>query len=542
MRLPMPRLSGFQLHVSQLTLATVVSQAVLFGGSLVLARLFDPTEFGAFSVAFALATAVAILATGRYDAAIPLPGKEAEASRLAWLAIALAALVSVVFFVIVLGERASGGPLGDWFGAGSAIWLVPVTVFALALWSVLRGLQSRAGNFHAIGRSSITSAVVQTLGQIAGGIASWGALGLMAGFTLGRISNAASLAPRSGLGRPVGIRDLATTARDWRRFPALVMTPAFLTNVSVAAIAPLVSALYGVTFAGLFSFATRILAVPSALIGQAVALVFFPKAASMERAGTSMRDPIERAAMGLTVISVPVFGLTLLAGPEIFALVFGERWREAGVIAAVLSPWLALNFISSPLSSFATVKDKLGRLFATSVVETTSRIAAMCLGVVTGSSMSAVVAYSIVGCAISIYFVAWVLRLCGSSIWSWLDRHKWYFLGFGAAYAVVLAIDAAGSPVATLAATLTVTVAGGFYALWWMRSSMRGRTAAAPPDSLQVGDLPEEAMLEADSTPHIDDSALEPPADAEPGVERTHRPEAATRARPEDHDDPRSQP
>ena len=29
MRLPMPRLSGFQLHVSQLTLATVVSQAVL---------------------------------------------------------------------------------------------------------------------------------------------------------------------------------------------------------------------------------------------------------------------------------------------------------------------------------------------------------------------------------------------------------------------------------------------------------------------------------------------------------------------------------
>ena len=87
------------------------------------------------------------------------------------------------------------------------------------------GLQSRAGNFHAIGRSSITSAIVQTLGQIAGGLVSWGALGLMAGFTLGRISNAASLAPCSGLGRPVGIRQLATTARDWRRFPALVMTP-----------------------------------------------------------------------------------------------------------------------------------------------------------------------------------------------------------------------------------------------------------------------------------------------------------------------------
>ena len=111
------------------------------------------------------------------------------------------------------------------------------------------------------------------------------------------------------------------------------------------------------------------------------------------------------------------------------------------------------------------MKDKLGRLFATSVVETTSRIAAMCLGVVTGSSMSAVVAYSIVGCAISIYFVAWVLRLCGSSIWSWLARHKWYFLGFGAAYAVVLAIDAAGSPVATLAATLTVTAAAGLRAV-----------------------------------------------------------------------------
>jgi O-antigen/teichoic acid export membrane protein len=44
------------------------------------------------------------------------------------------------------------------------------------------------------------------------------------------------------------------------------------------------------------------------------------------------------------------FGLLYFNSENLFILIFGSEWREAGVIASILAPMFYLQFIASPLS------------------------------------------------------------------------------------------------------------------------------------------------------------------------------------------------
>jgi O-antigen/teichoic acid export membrane protein len=49
------------------------------------------------------------------------------------------------------------------------------------------------------------------------------------------------------------------------------------------------------------------------------------------------------------IASIPTL-IFMVAAPELFALLFGEQWRQAGVLLVILAPALALKFVVSTLS------------------------------------------------------------------------------------------------------------------------------------------------------------------------------------------------
>jgi O-antigen/teichoic acid export membrane protein len=238
------------------------------------------------------------------------------------------------------------------------------------------------------------------------------------------------------------------------------MIPSLLNTISVGAISLLVALLYGTVLAGLFALALRMLALPAALVGQAVRTVFYPKTAEVERNGGSLIQLTETATSVLVFASVPVFGSVLLFGPEMFALAFGAEWRQAGVVSAILAPWLATSFISSPLSGLMTVKDQLGQLFYLSLLETTLRLSSLAAGYLMGEPMVGIACYSAAGTIISLYYIGWSLRLSGSSGITW-TRTRWRYLAVAAAtYGTLLACRSSISyPLfALLAGSLTITM------------------------------------------------------------------------------------
>ena len=363
---------------------------------------------GSYAVLIAVAGVVSIVSTLRLDQGVPLADSDEEAVRLALLCLTIVHATTIFCTTILLVAHLAGYHPSQW-GIGYSIWLLPPSAWALGVWSSLRALHARWGNFSKIGSSAASTAAVQTLAQVGAGIAGIGAIGLSAGYALGRFTNVIWLWPKEALPRLRG--HIRKTWRSASRFPRYNLAPALLNSATVTAIAPFAALLYGLAVAGYFTLATRVLAAPSTLLGISISGVFYPRIADALRRGEGVTEPVVRLLAVLLLAPLPAFGLITLFGPELFALVFGEQWVNAGTIAAILSPWLALNFASSVLSTFITAKGELRRLFYFAFAESAIRIAALATGMPFASSELGVAVYSGSGVAISTFYVFWALRL-----------------------------------------------------------------------------------------------------------------------------------
>lgn len=464
-------------QVSVVALGTVVSQAILFASSVPLARMYRPDEFGEFSVTLSVSSILVILATMRLEAAIPLAGTDEEAKQITAAAIFCVMLTTTGLTVLLSLSLTTGrGRLP--VAHGGAMWLVPPMVLSLGLWTAIRMFRSRQTDFARISRSTLSSACAQSVIQIVAGVFHAGAVGLSLGYLAGRLWQVGSLHRGSGLICLRPISRFITPIRGLSRFAAMNVVPSLLNAVCVGAVAPYVALLYGVPFAGLFAFATRVLALPSVLLGQAVGTVFFPVAAEMDRAGTDLSGVIRNATTALMMLGVAPFGLALLLGPEMVAVAFGTEWRGAGQIAVLLAPWLAASLISSPLSGMATVKRRFGRLFALSIVETFARMGSLSAGLLAHHPMVGVAAYSASGFVISVYYIAWSMRLAGGSIGAWVSDQRRYLSTVLLGYPVLLLTrDHVSLPIyATVALAVTAVMVG--WAAWSLRR-MRGEGSSA---------------------------------------------------------------
>ncbi|WP_284302722.1 lipopolysaccharide biosynthesis protein [Mobilicoccus caccae] len=392
--------------ITYLSSGALISQIVLVVGQIVTARLYTPEEFGHFAVVLAWANILAVLATLRYETAIPLAATDEEAGALARLCLITSTVTSLVVMTLLWASATSGAEL---IATPGAWWGVPLLLWGTAAFAAVRMFAGRAGAFGRVGRAGVVASVGQVGVQVGLGVAGVSS-GLIAGQGVGRVLNAAWIGAGGALRSGGSLRQVVTR---WKRMPLLNTVPALLNVISVGAVAPLVARWFGVALAGQFGFATRLLAAPAVLLGQAVSQVMFPRLARLERTSGEAGAQLRRATEALTLVSLPVFSVVWLLGPEAFAVVFGEQWREAGLLAAIMAPWLAANFVSSPLSTYATVRDQLGRILLISVVEATVRLAGLYAGVSAGSAIVGIALYSLAGLGICVAFTGWVLALGG---------------------------------------------------------------------------------------------------------------------------------
>jgi len=100
---------------------------------------------------------------------------------------------------------------------------------------------------------------------------------------------------------------------------------------------------------GFYSLGFMVLQMPMSLIGGAIAQVFFQRA-SEARSDDTLSLLVENVFRLLVMIGIfPILAM-MLAGSDLFAVIFGEIWVEAGLYAQILSIWAFVWFISSPLS------------------------------------------------------------------------------------------------------------------------------------------------------------------------------------------------
>jgi len=116
------------------------------------------------------------------------------------------------------------------------------------------------------------------------------------------------------------------------------------------------SILFSQTAVGYYSYGKRILQLPLSLIGSAVSQVFFQRAAKARSLGKDFGVLMEETFERMISLAILPLALVVLIGPEIFEVVFGSRWREAGVYSRILAPSLLFNFAIGSLPLFSVLE------------------------------------------------------------------------------------------------------------------------------------------------------------------------------------------
>lgn len=349
------RLSAYWHRVAVVFSGAALAQAVPIVGSLWIARLYVPAEFGVFAAWYGISLIANLLLSARLEAAFGLAPDGEERGRLV-----AAAVLVVLSLGTVLGLAAwvalDGLPDGL-FGVPTSLghWLIPMSICA-ALSVVWQAWAANNGQIRVLNVVRLVQAVAVTGLQIAAAWISASAQSL----ALAQIAGTAIAVMVAAGMLPIGpylprstqaFRALRadTWGRYWR-FPVFSM-PSDMINTTAAQLPVIVLGLrYGGDVAGCFALAARTMGAPLAVLGGAVRDVFIRDAGLEMRSHGHCHQVYRRTFKVLFLFSVVLLIATVTLAEPAFVLLFGEPWRLAGTMAIWLVPLFALRFIASPLS------------------------------------------------------------------------------------------------------------------------------------------------------------------------------------------------
>lgn len=333
----------FFSHVLTLASGAGVSEAIRIGGTLILARLIAPADFGFLALFVTVVSLVSVFGGARYELAIMLPEEDSEAANVAILAAAASLGIALVGAAGVFALRSQltkflGDPrIATW------LWSVPVILFLSALGEIGKTWFGRTKNFRIVAIGKISQSVCLLGGQlglwalgVSGGMALIGGwligqgawTGVMAGWMIAR--NGRFICSSAKLSRVLAL------AAKYKAFPIYRAPYSFIANGSSQLIFIILRAFCGFDAIGLYMLANRAIYFPVTLFGSSMGQVFYQKAAT-EINSSSLESFANRLIKTQIILGVPVLIFFAFEAPLLFRTFLGSRWQLAGNFAA----WLA---------------------------------------------------------------------------------------------------------------------------------------------------------------------------------------------------------
>jgi len=330
-----------------------LGQFLLVATMPLLTRLYSLEAFGLFGVVAALVGIFGAVMAGRYEFAIPLADRDEDAAALAIAGTVMTCVLTALAALLVwaFGDRlasATGMP-----PLASLLWLFLPSLFLTGIGQPLEYWSIRRNTMRLNGATRVAQYGGQAVGQVALGVAGTGAVGLTLGYGLGCFIRAALfIAKLTPADREILARTRFTRVREiaWsmRRYPLLTTTSNVVMSLTQFLPTILFATFFGPAVAGGFDLAQRILAAPVRLVGGAASQVFLAEAS--QRSVVEALRLFSKTVPRFLLLGMLVMAPILVAGPSLFAIAFGEPWREAGTFAQALVVLQLARFVQMPTS------------------------------------------------------------------------------------------------------------------------------------------------------------------------------------------------
>lgn len=334
---------------------SALSQIVLIVCMPIITRLYNPSEFAVLALFQATVSLAVVLVTGSYELAIVVAETRQEARRIACLALALAvgAMAALTVGWMLAGSHAARFAL--WCGMNEWVHWLPGAILLVACISILARWRQSRGEFALISRAELMGVVAATTVQVVAPrlVVDAGATHLLLGFLIGR----GMVLTWMGIGvasvwwpmrwRPQW-REYAGVARKHWRFPMFSLSSELLAVANAELPKFLIQAYFTTHFLGVFSLCNRVLEKPVTFVTSSVSPVIYQHVAKQRGNGQLVRNLVFRTTGLLAAAVVLPATVLMLVCPWLFETVFGEAWREAGLLARWLIPVLAVRFVVIP--------------------------------------------------------------------------------------------------------------------------------------------------------------------------------------------------
>lgn len=365
--------SEFVKSVLKVFTGSAIAQFVPFLIEPVLTRLYTPAEFGVLAVYISFSTLFVVVATGRYEMAVVLPKTSRMAANTAGLALMIACGVSGVAAIIVLIAGPSIALAYRDSTVAGYLWFVPLSVLFVGFYQTFNNWALRFKRFWSISAGRISQTLTTTGLNLGLGLMGKGAAGLIVALVAGQLASLLAVFPWSKKGRRpffalVNRSDAAKMAGRYADFPKINSLHAFSDILQQSLLIFLIAYYFGQDETGYYSRTFRILAAPVALLGSGIGQVFYQKASGHYARGGNLRPLVVQTIRNLAWIAAIGFGILMITGQWLFSVVLGEAWAEAGVYAQWLSPWMMMNFITSPVSSVPLIVGRQKQVFLISLI------------------------------------------------------------------------------------------------------------------------------------------------------------------------------
>ncbi|MBO1001497.1 lipopolysaccharide biosynthesis protein [Pseudogracilibacillus auburnensis] len=348
--------SDFIKSVAVLMSGTILSQITLVLVTPLLTRMYGPEQFGVFAVYTSILFTISVITSLHYETAIPLPKKDNDAVHVLVVALLILCGNVLVLSLIIISFRSHIVHLFQFRELTLYLSFLPVSILGLGTFQVFQLWALRKEAYPRIAQSKVKMNLSQICSQLGLGIFSNTAGFLIAGEVLGRIIGGFSLAFSSRKdfkGKRMKFRweKLKVTAIRYKHFPLISSWSSVFAGFSAHLPILFIASSFGVKVAGWYLVATRVLALPDALLGYSVKQVYLAKSAKILH--ISFSDFVKlfwNTVTKLFLIALVIFVSLAIVSPIVFPFIFGDAWGEAGKFVQYLSILYFFQLIVGPIS------------------------------------------------------------------------------------------------------------------------------------------------------------------------------------------------
>ena len=353
--------SEFSRNVLTLMTGTTIAQAIPIAISPILTRIYTPEDFGVFALFVAIVGFLAIIASGRYEQAIIATKYDKYAINIFVFSLMLICCTSIFSFIIILLFKEEilkllgNNLLGNW------LYVVPLTVFFVALFNLLTVYNNRTKHYQDIAKATIVKSLVLASAQIVIGFVKNGFGGLIIGQVLAQffanLKLACNITKEKALFSSISLKSIFALAKKYTNFPRYNMPHALLGNISSNLPIYIFTPFFGSIIVGKYSLALMVVLAPMSLIATSTAKVYNQKLAELYNNKEDIYIFTLEITKSLLKKILAPFVIFVAFAPQIFSIVFGSLWVDSGKYIQIMSLYLILNLV---VSTIAYVPSLLG--------------------------------------------------------------------------------------------------------------------------------------------------------------------------------------